>query len=56
MNKHKFEEAGMKYAPVEVAAQFGHEHPVPEVMEVDAPFVFHKWWEETAGIRHFKIP
>ncbi len=56
MNKHKFEEAGMKYAPVEVAAQFGHEHPVPEVMKVDAPFVFHKWWGRNSQYPVFQNP
>lgn len=56
MNKHKFEAAGMKYAPVEVAAKFGHEHPVPEVMEVDAPFVFHKWWGRNSQYPVFQNP
>lgn len=56
MNKHRFEEAGMKFAPVEVAAQFGHEHPVPEVMEVDAPFVFHKWWGRNSQYPVFQNP
>lgn len=56
MNKHKFEEAGMKYAPVEVAKYFGHEHPVPEVMDVDAPFVFHKWWGRNEQYPKFENP
>ncbi len=55
-NKHRFEEAGMKFAPVEVAAQFGHEHPTPEVMEVDAPFVFHKWWGRNEKYPVFENP
>ncbi|MDE7188277.1 MAG: hypothetical protein K2O13_12340 [Lachnospiraceae bacterium] len=37
------EDAGMKFAPIEVAKYFGHEHMVPEIMDVEAPFVFHKW-------------
>ena len=56
MNKHRFEEAGMKFAPVEVAAQFGHEHPVAEVMEVDAPFVFHKWRGRNSQYPQFQNP
>ena len=56
MNKHKIEEAGMRIAPVEVAKYFGHEHPVPEVQEVDAPFVFHKWWGRNEQYPRFENP
>ena len=56
MNKHKIEEAGMRIAPVEVASYFGHEHPVPEVQEVDAPFVFHKWWGRNEQYPRFENP
>lgn len=56
MNKHRFEEAGMRYAPVEVAKYFGHEHPVPEVLDVDAPFVFHNGGEEMSNTPGLKIP
>ena len=56
MNKHRIEEAGMKIAPVEVAKYFGHEHPVPEVLDVDAPFVFHKWWGRNEQYPRFENP
>lgn len=56
MNKHKFEAAGMKYAPVEVARYFGHEHPVEEVLTVDAPFVFHKWRGRNEQYPRFENP
>ncbi len=41
--KNVIEEAGMRFAPIEVAKYFGHEHMIPEIMDVDAPFIFHKW-------------
>ncbi len=41
-NRHLFEAAGMKYAPLEVAKYFGHESMIPEVEGI-RPFVFHKW-------------
>lgn len=56
MNKHRLEEAGMKIAPVDVAKYFGHEHPVPEVKDVDAPFVFHKWWGRNEQYPRFENP
>ena len=56
MNRHRLEEAGMKIAPVEVAKYFGHEHPVREVLEVDAPFVFHKWWGRNEQYPRFENP
>lgn len=56
MNKHRFEEAGMRFAPVELAVQFGHEHPVPEAKSVDAPFVFHKWLGKNADYPRFENP
>lgn len=42
-NKHRIEEAGMKIAPIEVAKYFGHECMIPEIEDVEYPFVFHKW-------------
>ena len=42
-NRNVLEGAGMKFAPIEVAKYFGHEHMVPEIMDVEYPFVFHKW-------------
>ncbi|MCI6553191.1 MAG: hypothetical protein MR430_06640 [Lachnospiraceae bacterium] len=41
-NRHLFEAAGMRYAPLEVARYFGHESMIPEVAGI-RPFVFHKW-------------
>lgn len=41
-NRHLFEAAGMKYAPLEVARYFGHESMLPETEGI-RPFVFHKW-------------
>lgn len=42
-NKNLLEDAGMKFAPIEVAKYFGHEHMIPEIADVEKPFVFHKW-------------
>ncbi|MDO4284053.1 MAG: DUF5672 family protein [Eubacteriales bacterium] len=47
-NRHLFEAAGMKYAPLEVAKYFGHEQMLPE-FEGIKPFVFHKWEGTNAG-------
>ena len=41
-NKHLFEAAGMKIAPLEIAKYFGHERMIPEIKGIK-PFVFHKW-------------
>ena len=41
--KNTIEDAGMKFAPIEVAKYFGHEHMIPEIMDIEKPFVFHKW-------------
>lgn len=41
-NKHLFEEAGMRIAPIEIAKYFGHEKMIPEVQGI-RPFIFHKW-------------
>ena len=54
--KHKIEEAGMKIAPIEVAKYFGHEHPVLEIADVEAPFTFHKWRGKNAGYPRFENP
>ncbi len=42
-NKNIIEDAGMTFAPIEVAKYFGHEHMIPEIMDVEEPFIFHKW-------------
>lgn len=41
--KNVIEDAGMRFAPIEVAKYFGHEHMIPEIMDVEKPFLFHKW-------------
>ena len=56
MNKHRIEEAGMKIAPIEAAKYFGHEHMIPEIADVDAPFVFHKWRGRNARYPFFQNP
>lgn len=50
--KHLLEEAGMRIAPLELAAQFGHEHMLPETEGI-TPFVFHKWWGTNADYPNF---
>lgn len=55
-NKHKIEEAGMQFAPVEVAARFGREHMVPESEKIDVTFIFHKWWGPNAVYPKFQNP
>lgn len=55
MNKVRFEEAGMRYAPVEVARLFGREHTIPETAGV-TPFLFHKWWDENKDFPRFENP
>jgi len=46
MNRHIYEENGIKYAPIEVAKYFSHEAPIPEINGI-TPFGFHgkgsKW-------------
>lgn len=51
-NRHLFEAAGMKYAPLEVAKYFGHESMIPEVQGI-RPFVFHKWAGSNAEYPRF---
>ncbi len=55
MNKCALENAGMRFAPVEVAAQFGREHTIPETTGV-TPFLFHKWWDENGDFPRFEDP
>lgn len=51
-NRHLFEEAGMRYAPIELAVHFGRENQIPEAEGID-PFVFHKWMGDNAGYPRF---
>lgn len=55
-NKNLLEDAGMKFAPIEVAKYFGHEHMIPEIMDVEAPFIFHKWRGRNEQYPHFVNP
>ena len=54
--KNVIEDAGMTFAPIEVAKYFSHEHMVPEIMDVDKPFVFHKWRGRNAQYPRFVNP
>ena len=49
------EDAGMAWAPVDVAARFGREHDVPECRGID-PFIFHKWRGANAAYPKFISP
>ncbi len=51
-NKHIFEQYGMKFAPLEVAIQFGQEAMLPEGEGIRS-FVFHKWEGRNAGYPNF---
>jgi hypothetical protein len=39
---HLIEDAGMRFAPIELAVRFSQETPVSEAEDIK-PFVFHKW-------------
>lgn len=54
-HKNDMEKEGMKWAPLEVAVQFGREHPLDENKGIE-PFAFHKWWGENAGYPRFYSP
>ena len=54
-NRHLFEEAGMHFAPLELAIYFGHENMIPEIEGKGIrPFVFHKWAGTNAGYPNFR--
>ena len=54
-NRHLFEEAGMKFAPLELAIYFGHENMIEEIEGKNIrPFVFHKWAGTNAGYPDFR--
>ena len=46
------EKNGIKFAPVEVAALFAREYPIPENKNVE-PFLFHKWVGENKKYPNF---
>ena len=54
--KNVIEDAGMNFAPIEIAKYFGHEHMIPEIMDVEKPFIFHKWWGRNAKYPKFVNP
>lgn len=56
IHKNEMEDAGLRFAPIEVARYFGHEHMIPEIMEIEAPFVFHKWRGRNAQYPRFRSP
>ena len=51
-NRHLFLQAGMKYAPYELAKYFGQENHMPD-MDGIRPFVFHKWMGPNAEYPNF---
>ncbi len=51
--RHLFEEAGMRFAPLELAVYFGHEQPIPETEGI-TPFAFHKWAGRNADYPDFR--
>ena len=54
-NRHLFEEAGMRFAPLELAIYFGHENMIPEIEGKGIrPFVFHKWMGTNAKYPDFR--
>jgi hypothetical protein len=52
-NRHIFEEHGCKFAPLEVAAKFSRETPLPENAGVK-PFMFHRYQGENSSYPRFK--
>lgn len=54
--RKEIEAAGMRFAPIEVAKYFGHEHMIPEITDVEKPFLFHKWRGRNAQYPQFKNP
>lgn len=51
-NKILLEQHGMKFAPFEVAVEFGRETPLPENENIN-PFVFHKWAGKNSNYPRF---
>ncbi len=56
VHKNEMEEAGIKFAPIGIAKYFGHEHDIPEIQDVEYPFVFHKWWGRNKQYPMFMSP
>ena len=54
-HKNEMEDAGLKWAPLEVAVRFAREHAIEENKGVE-PFAFHKWRGENAGYPRFISP
>lgn len=53
--RHEFEKHGCKFAPIEVAKYFGREYDVPENMDVDKTFTFHKAVGRNAIYEDFEV-
>ena len=54
-HKKEMEAAGLRWAPFEVALDFGREKPLPENAGRDT-FIFHKWWGENEKYPQFRAP
>lgn len=54
-HRREMEEAGLSWAPFELALLFGREKPLPENAGKDT-FVFHKWWGENDRYPRFRAP
>lgn len=52
-NRKIFIDNGCRFAPVELAAEFGREEEVPEGRHVEYPFVFHKWKDKNKDYPRF---
>ena len=53
--RHVFEQYGCRFAPLEVAKYFGREYDVPENMDIDKTFTFHKPVGRNAIYEDFEI-
>ena len=54
-HKNEMEDAGLRWAPIEVAVRFAREHAIPENKGIE-PFAFHKWRGENEGYPRFISP
>ena len=53
--RHVFEEHGCTFAPIEVAKYFGREYDVPENLDIEDTFTFHKVTGRNAIYESFEI-
>lgn len=54
-NRHYYIEAGLKFAPLEVAKWFSRELEIPENQDVDKPFCFHKHFGRNVIYPNFEL-